>query len=192
MTSRCCRQQCCTTLSRTLTLRTRNSRFGSGSVVADIVAEVTDDKNLPKQVRKQLQIERAPHKDGRGVARKTCDKTCNLRDIATAPPADWSLERRREYFGMAKQVVDRLPKGTRSYLMRSTRPTRCVRDTAARCSSVNDRASACRKLSRADIGGARRVRTSRLFVVQAAVRFSNAASMERVQPARTDPAHHAP
>ena len=83
-------------------------RFGKR--VADIVAEVTDDKNLPKQVRKQLQVERAPHKTAEASLVKLADKTCNLRDIATAPPADWSLERRREYFEWAKQVVDRLPK----------------------------------------------------------------------------------
>jgi hypothetical protein len=41
---------------------------------------------------------------------KLADKTCNLRDIATAPPADWSLERRREYFEWAKRVVHGLPK----------------------------------------------------------------------------------
>ena len=84
------------------------ARFGKR--VADIVAEVSDDKNLPKQVRKQLQIEHAPHITQEAAFVKLADKTCNLRDIATAPPADWSLERRREYFEWAKQVVDRLPR----------------------------------------------------------------------------------
>jgi GTP diphosphokinase / guanosine-3',5'-bis(diphosphate) 3'-diphosphatase len=40
---------------------------------------------------------------------KLADKTCNLRDIASAPPTVWSLERRREYFDWAKRVVDALP-----------------------------------------------------------------------------------
>ena len=74
------------------------------------MAEVTDDKNLPKEVRKQLQIEHAPHMTTEAAVVKLADKTCNLRDIATAPPADWSLERRREYFEWAKRVVDGLPK----------------------------------------------------------------------------------
>jgi GTP diphosphokinase / guanosine-3',5'-bis(diphosphate) 3'-diphosphatase len=39
---------------------------------------------------------------------KLADKICNLRDVAHAPPAGWSLERRREYFDWAKAVVDRL------------------------------------------------------------------------------------
>ena len=36
---------------------------------------------------------------------KLADKTANLRDIATTPPADWSVERRREYFAWAAEVV---------------------------------------------------------------------------------------
>ncbi|MDP6717678.1 MAG: HD domain-containing protein, partial [Pirellulaceae bacterium] len=35
------------------------------SEVSDLVNEVTDDKTLPKQRRKQLQIENAPHKSDR-------------------------------------------------------------------------------------------------------------------------------
>jgi guanosine-3',5'-bis(diphosphate) 3'-pyrophosphohydrolase len=84
------------------------ARFGKR--VADIVTELTDDKNLPKDVRKQVQIDHAPHKTPEATLVKLADKTCNLRDIATAPPADWSLERRREYFEWAKRVVHGLPK----------------------------------------------------------------------------------
>jgi guanosine-3',5'-bis(diphosphate) 3'-pyrophosphohydrolase len=36
------------------------------------------------------------------------DKISNLRDVANDPPADWNLERRREYFDWAKQVIDQL------------------------------------------------------------------------------------
>src|SRR5688572_10082407 len=32
-----------------------------GSEVRELVAEVTDDKNLPKEIRKQLQVDHAPH-----------------------------------------------------------------------------------------------------------------------------------
>jgi len=84
------------------------ARFGSR--VADIVAEVTDDKTLPKDVRKQLQIAHASHKTREAALVKLADKICNLRDIASAPPSDWAVERRREYFEWAMQVVDGLPK----------------------------------------------------------------------------------
>ena len=82
------------------------SRFGQR--VAAIVEEVTDDKTRPKDIRKQFQIEHAPHKSPEAALVKIADKTLNLRDVADAPPHDWSLERRREYFEWAKQVVDRL------------------------------------------------------------------------------------
>ncbi len=79
-----------------------------GLKVAEIVAEVTDDKSLPKQRRKELQIEHAPHLPRRAKWVKLADKICNLRDVAAHPPHDWSLARRREYFDWAKQVIDGL------------------------------------------------------------------------------------
>jgi guanosine-3',5'-bis(diphosphate) 3'-pyrophosphohydrolase len=77
-----------------------------GTVIAGIVREVTDDKSLPKQDRKRLQIEHAAGASPQAKAVKLADKICNLRDIIASPPADWSLERKREYFDWAKQVVD--------------------------------------------------------------------------------------
>jgi guanosine-3',5'-bis(diphosphate) 3'-pyrophosphohydrolase len=84
-----------------------HARFGKA--VADIVAEVTDDKRLPKAERKRLQVEKAPTLSKRAALVKLADKTCNLRDVASTPPANWSLKRRREYFDWAKRVVSALP-----------------------------------------------------------------------------------
>jgi GTP diphosphokinase / guanosine-3',5'-bis(diphosphate) 3'-diphosphatase len=70
--------------------------------------EVTDDKTLPKEVRKQRQIEHAAHLSARAKLVKLADKSSNLRDVADRPPPDWSLERRREYFNWGKAVIDRL------------------------------------------------------------------------------------
>ena len=81
-----------------------------GDAVADIVLEVTDDKTLAKQRRKELQVEHAAHMSRGATLVKLADKTCNLRDIARTPPAGWSLERRQEYFDWAKRVVDGLPR----------------------------------------------------------------------------------
>lgn len=36
---------------------------------------------------------------------KLADKICNLRDIAASPPADWTDDRKREYFDWAAKVV---------------------------------------------------------------------------------------
>jgi guanosine-3',5'-bis(diphosphate) 3'-pyrophosphohydrolase len=79
-----------------------------GKDVAEIVLEVTDDKSLPKDERKRLQIEHAPHVSRRAKLVKLADKICNLRDIAASPPADWAAERKQEYFDWAKAVVDGL------------------------------------------------------------------------------------
>ena len=77
-----------------------------GKVVAGVVAEVTDDKHLPKPERKRLQVEHAPHLSPKAKLVKLADKICNLRDVSAAPPAHWPLERRRGYFEWAKAVID--------------------------------------------------------------------------------------
>lgn len=79
-----------------------------GAVIRDIVLEVTDDKLLPKAERKRRQVEHAANISPKAKLVKLADKISNLRDVAASPPADWSLERRQEYFDWAKQVVDRL------------------------------------------------------------------------------------
>lgn len=76
-----------------------------GPVVAGIVAEVSDDKSLPKAERKRLQIEHAAHASPRAKLVKLADKIANLRDILASPPADWSMQRRAEYFDWAAAVV---------------------------------------------------------------------------------------
>jgi (p)ppGpp synthase/HD superfamily hydrolase len=77
-----------------------------GLEVANLVAEVTDDKRLPKAERKRLQIEHAPHKSARAKMIKIADKTSNLRSIVSSPPLDWDLRRQQEYFEWAAKVVE--------------------------------------------------------------------------------------
>jgi guanosine-3',5'-bis(diphosphate) 3'-pyrophosphohydrolase len=79
-----------------------------GKAIRDIVMEVTDDKTLPKEERKQAQIDHAPELSDKAKLVKLADKIANLRDVANSPPPDWSLARRREYFNWAEAVVKRL------------------------------------------------------------------------------------
>lgn len=88
-------------------------RFGKR--VATIVAEVTDDKSLPKEERKRLQVVKSSSKSSGAKLVKLADKTANLRDLISAPPADWSSQRKEEYFRWAKEVVDGL-RGTNQFL----------------------------------------------------------------------------
>ena len=76
-----------------------------GEDVLALVLEVTDDKSLPKLKRKQLQVERAPHKTRNAKLLKLADKISNVQDIITSPPKDWSLERKQEYLLWTEQVV---------------------------------------------------------------------------------------
>jgi guanosine-3',5'-bis(diphosphate) 3'-pyrophosphohydrolase len=71
--------------------------------------------SLPKAERKRLQIEHAAHLTAPAKLVKLADKVCNLREMDSSPPVGWSIERRREYFDRAKQVVDRL-RGTHAHL----------------------------------------------------------------------------
>lgn len=77
-----------------------------GEAVARIVAEVTDDKSLPKQERKRLQVEHAPRLSHEAKLVKLGDKICNVRDVLRAPPEKWSAERRAEYVAWAASVVE--------------------------------------------------------------------------------------
>jgi len=76
-----------------------------GAEVAAVVAEVTDDKSLPKAERKRQQVQHAPHISEQARQIKIADKTCNVRDIGSRPPADWDETRRKEYFDWAEAVV---------------------------------------------------------------------------------------
>lgn len=77
-----------------------------GSKIASIVMEVTDDKSLPKEVRKQNQVDHAPHNSHEAKLVKLADKICNLRDMINSPPSDWSNQRRLDYFTWAENVVN--------------------------------------------------------------------------------------
>ena len=76
-----------------------------GPEVAALVAEVTDDKSLPKEERKQLQIDKTPAKSRRAKLLKIADKTSNLRSMVTSPPKGWTEARLRDYVAWAEQVV---------------------------------------------------------------------------------------
>ena len=76
-----------------------------GETVAGYVLEVTDDKSLPKEERKRLQIEKTPAKSRRAKLLKVADKTSNLRGLITSPPVGWTEARLRDYVVWANDVV---------------------------------------------------------------------------------------
>ncbi|XP_037304335.1 guanosine-3',5'-bis(diphosphate) 3'-pyrophosphohydrolase MESH1 [Pungitius pungitius] len=86
-----------------------------GPIVARIVEEVTDDKSLSKEERKQQQVEHAAHCSRQAKLVKLADKLYNLRDLNRCTPKGWTAERVQEYFVWAREVLRGL-KGTNSAL----------------------------------------------------------------------------
>jgi GTP diphosphokinase / guanosine-3',5'-bis(diphosphate) 3'-diphosphatase len=78
---------------------------GFGEGVLSIVQEMTDDKSLPKQVRKDLQIEEASSLSEHARWVKLADKICNLEDMSKSPPVDWSRERCVQYVDWCEAVI---------------------------------------------------------------------------------------
>lgn len=76
-----------------------------GAKVRALVEEVTDDKSLPKDVRKRLQIEHSPYLSPGAKLIKLADKISNVRDVTDQPPVGWSTERRLAYLDWAERVV---------------------------------------------------------------------------------------
>ena len=76
-----------------------------GADVADLVAEVTDDKTLGKAERKKRQVTTAHEKTDRAKLLKLADKTSNLRALVSSPAPDWSVHRRIEYIDWARKVA---------------------------------------------------------------------------------------
>ena len=77
-----------------------------GQRVASLVAEVTDDKSLPKAERKRLQVETAPKKSDAAKQLKIADKICNVRSINRQSPVGWDDERKIQYLNWAQAVVE--------------------------------------------------------------------------------------
>lgn len=95
------------------TLEDTDTRFDElqqefGDEIAALVLEVSDDRSLPQAERKRRQVEHAAGLSAKAKRVKLADKISNLRDVADAPPPDWSLQRRRDYFDWAASVIDRL------------------------------------------------------------------------------------
>lgn len=77
-----------------------------GKRVLSITQEVTDDKSLPIEERKRLQIKHAPHISREAQQIKLADKISNVTGLIHDPPVKWSHKRRMEYLDWAEKVVD--------------------------------------------------------------------------------------
>lgn len=69
------------------------------------MAEVSDDKSLPSEERKRLQIVHSPTLTTEAKLVKLADKLYNLRDLLRCTPIGWSEERVQKYFEWAAKVI---------------------------------------------------------------------------------------
>ncbi len=76
-----------------------------GKKVLSLVQEVTDDKNLPKEERKRLQVAQASKKSELAKKLKLADKICNITDIIHHPPANWTMERKLNYLSWVEEIM---------------------------------------------------------------------------------------
>jgi GTP diphosphokinase / guanosine-3',5'-bis(diphosphate) 3'-diphosphatase len=79
-----------------------------GEEVATLVAELTDDRSLPKSERKRLQVEHAAHRSPRAQTIKLADKISNLRSILNSPPTEWDSARKHEYLDFSVRLYNQL------------------------------------------------------------------------------------
>lgn len=76
-----------------------------GQCVRHLVEEVSDDKTLSREIRRDQQIEKARSYSPGAKAVRIADKISNIRDVMERPPCDWSDERKRRYVEWAVQVA---------------------------------------------------------------------------------------
>src|SRR5471032_3235820 len=94
-----------------------------GPEVAALVQEVTDDKSLPKDVRKRLQIEKTPSKSRRAKLLKIADKTSNLRSLMHSRRRDGQKSARAPMSSGPNRWCNRAAGSMRHSKPASTRPT---------------------------------------------------------------------
>ncbi|MDP2699244.1 HD domain-containing protein [Thalassospira sp.] len=74
-------------------------------VIAGIVAEVSDDKDLPRPVRKARQIETAPDLSDAAKLVRLADKIANVGAMLTDTPIGWDRAEILRYVDWAEAVV---------------------------------------------------------------------------------------
>ncbi len=103
-----------------------------GDEITALVLEVTDDKSLPKAERKRRQVLHAADVSDGATQIKLADKTSNVEDIAEAPPANWTRQRRIEYLDWTERVVNELTNANEALERRYRETLTRARETISR------------------------------------------------------------
>lgn len=76
-----------------------------GEEVLLTILEVSDNKSLPVDERKRLQIIHTPNLSDRAKKLKIADKINNIMDLKIDPPDTWPFQRKMAYLQWAQKVV---------------------------------------------------------------------------------------
>lgn len=76
-----------------------------GREVSNLVVELTDLKSTLPAEKKQRELDHAHHLSEKAKLVKLADKTANIRDLATMPPANWDTQRKADYFEFALEIA---------------------------------------------------------------------------------------
>lgn len=79
------------------------------------VMEVSDNKNLPIEERKELQVQMIGQASKPARKIRIADKICNVRDLWEYPPKGWGSDRKIAYIKWSQRVVEQA-KGVNSSL----------------------------------------------------------------------------
>jgi len=79
-----------------------------GKQVLKLVLEVTDDKNLPKKVRRREQENTVSQQSHGAKLIRIADKISNVHDLLYAPPAGWDSETQIEYLDWTERVIKKI------------------------------------------------------------------------------------
>jgi guanosine-3',5'-bis(diphosphate) 3'-pyrophosphohydrolase len=91
------------------------SLFGSG--VLELVQEVTDDKNLPTELRRKLQVSTVEDRSEGAKLIRIADKISNVSDLLKAPPKAWDEQTKIDYLDWTERVIQKI-RGTNNRLER--------------------------------------------------------------------------
>jgi len=86
-----------------------------GPEVLRLVQEVTDDKALPREVRRNQQIKTVDKRSPGAKLIRLADKVSNITDLLRAPPSNWDEKTKIDYLDWTEQVIRRI-KGTNACL----------------------------------------------------------------------------
>jgi guanosine-3',5'-bis(diphosphate) 3'-pyrophosphohydrolase len=79
-----------------------------GTEVLHLVQEVTDEKDLPKEVIRDLQVNTIQDRSRGAKLIRIADKISNITDLLLAPPRGWDAKKKVDYLDWTERLVGKI------------------------------------------------------------------------------------